>query len=221
MPMLADPSVKYKPYTPARPQGPPMALESEQEAEVDEEEQRELERKFARRQLASNADRYAEPEPELDSEGEEVVEPEVDLSSFLERQKLSDSAGPSTLLSPEDEEEDVDTSFAHITSNLKPQSQTKKGKVQQIEWDAELEELSREKAAADATRGEACSLISSAVKRTAKQRGRAAPRGASTAVRKPHYERSYVEAPPLPTDAPKPEKSEKEDMENFLDDLLN
>ncbi|KAI9057570.1 hypothetical protein FKP32DRAFT_1681428 [Trametes sanguinea] len=197
--------------------GKRLLLEDDQEAELDEEEQRELERKFARRQLASNADRYAEPEPELDSEGEEVVEPEVDLSSFLERQKLSDSAGPSTLLSPEDEEEDVDTSFAHITSNLKPQSQTKKGKVQQIEWNAELEELSREKAAADATR----ELKERFRAQTAKQRGRAAPRGASTAVRKPHSERSYVEAPPLPTDAPKPEKSEKEGMEDFLDDLLN
>lgn len=29
-----------------------------------------------------------------------------------------------------------------------------------------------------------------------------------------------MEAPPLPTDAPKPEKNEKEDMQDFLDDLL-
>ncbi len=31
---------------------------------------------------------------------------------------------------------------------------------------------------------------------------------------------SYAEAPPLPTDAPKPEKNEKEDMQDYLDDLL-
>ncbi|KAL7278542.1 hypothetical protein ACG7TL_007541 [Trametes sanguinea] len=197
--------------------GKRLLLEDEQEAEIDEEEQAELERKFARRQLTSNADRYAEPEPELNSEGEEVVEPEVDLSSFLERQKLSDSAGPSALLSPEDEDDDVDTSLAHITSNLRPPAQSKKGKVQQIEWDAELEELSREKAAADATR----ELKERFRAQTAKQRARAAPRGASTSARKQHPDRTYLEAPPLPTDAPKPEKSEKEHLEEFLDDLLN
>ncbi|OSD03751.1 hypothetical protein PYCCODRAFT_193879 [Trametes coccinea BRFM310] len=192
--------------------GKRLLLEDEQEAEVDEEAQAELERKFARRQLTSNADRYAEPEPELNSE-----EPEVDLSSFLERQKLSVSAGPSALLSPDDEDDDVDTSLAHITSNLRPPAQSKKGKVQQIEWDAELEELSREKAAADATR----ELKERFRAQTAKQRGRPAPRGASTSTRKQHTDRSYVEAPPLPTDAPKPEKSEKEHLEEFLDDLLN
>lgn len=46
-----------------------LLLEGEQEAEVDEEEAKEFERKYSRRQLGSNADRYAEPEPELDSEG--------------------------------------------------------------------------------------------------------------------------------------------------------
>ncbi|CDO75048.1 hypothetical protein BN946_scf184757.g3 [Trametes cinnabarina] len=198
--------------------GKRLLLEDEQEEELDEEEQRDLERRFARRQLASNADRYVETEPELNSEGEEVVEPEVDLSSFLERQKLSDSAGPSALLSPEDDDNDVDTTFAHITSSLKPHSQTKKGKVQQIEWDAELEELSREKAAADATR----ELKERFRAQTAKQRGRPAPRGASTSARKQHTERSYVEAPPLPTDAVRQtERSEKAHMEEFLDELLN
>ena len=44
-------------------------LEYEEEVELDEEEQKEFERKYARRQLGSNADRYVEPEPELDSEG--------------------------------------------------------------------------------------------------------------------------------------------------------
>lgn len=44
-------------------------MEDEEEAELEEEEARELEQKFARRQLGTNADRYAEPEPELDSDG--------------------------------------------------------------------------------------------------------------------------------------------------------
>ncbi|KAH9887057.1 hypothetical protein C8Q73DRAFT_714543 [Cubamyces lactineus] len=195
--------------------GKRLLLEDEEDVEVDEEEQKELERKFARRQLVSNADRYAEPEPELNSEGEEVVEPEVDLSSFLERQKQSE--GPTSALVPSDEDDDVDTTLAHLTAQLKPPSQSKKGRVQQIEWDAELEELSREKAAADATR----ELKERFRAQTVKQRSRAAPRGASTTARKQHTERSYVEAPPLPTDAPKPEKSEKEDMQDFLDDLLS
>ena len=69
--------------------------------------------------------------------------------------------------------------------------------MQQIEWDAELEEMSREKAAAEATRGSSrihrfsylshpiVNLVSSDLKarfraQAARQRGRAAPRGAST-----------------------------------------
>ncbi|KAI0776722.1 hypothetical protein BD413DRAFT_227725 [Trametes elegans] len=192
-----------------------LLLEDEQPVEVDEEEQRELERKFARRHLGSNADRYAEPEPELNSEGEEVVDPEVDLSSFLERQRLS--PGPSSAPPPPDEDDDIDTSLARITADRHTASQLKKGRVQQIEWDAELEELKREKAAADATRD----LKARFCAQTAKQRGRAAYRGVPNTTRKQQCDRSYVEAPPLPTDAPKAEKSEKETMQEFLDDLLN
>lgn len=33
-------------------------------------------------------------------------------------------------------------------------------------------------------------------------------------------DKSYVEAPALPSDTPAPPKSEKEGMEDFLDDLL-
>ncbi len=136
---------------------------------MDEEEKREFEQRYSRRQLGSNADRYVEPEPELDSEGtlglhlnqphieepltgEEVVEPEVDISSLLERQRLS--PGPSVVSPASDEDDDVDKSLAHIGGEGRVLAQSKKGRVQQIEWDAELEELSREKAAAEATRGE-------------------------------------------------------------------
>ncbi|KAI0310507.1 hypothetical protein OF83DRAFT_1178488 [Amylostereum chailletii] len=41
-----------------------------------------------RRQLGTNADRFIELESELDSDGEEVIKPEVDLSMFLEMQRL-------------------------------------------------------------------------------------------------------------------------------------
>lgn len=146
---------------------------------MDEEEREEFERKYTRRQLGSNADRYVEPEPELDSDGklacsscaslassesrflgEEIVEPEVDISALLERQRLS--PGPSVVSPPSDEDDDVDTSLAHIGSEGRVAAQSRKGRVQQIEWDAELEELSREKAAAEATRGECCADMDSA-----------------------------------------------------------
>lgn len=51
--------------------GTRLVLEGEEVTELDEEEQRELEQKYARRQLGSNADRYAEPEAELDSDGKD------------------------------------------------------------------------------------------------------------------------------------------------------
>ena len=50
-----------------------LLLEGEGAAELDEEEQKEYERelqeRYGRRQLGTNADRYVEPEPEVDSEG--------------------------------------------------------------------------------------------------------------------------------------------------------
>ena len=93
--------------------------------------------------------------------GEPVVEPEVDLTSFLEKQRISDDVGPTFSLSPsrhdkDDEEDNVDASLAHISSNpavAKMQSSSKKGKVQQIKWDEELDEINKEKKAAEATRG--------------------------------------------------------------------
>ncbi len=127
-----------------------------------------------------------------DLPGEEVVEPEVDLSAFLDRQRLS--PGSSSTPPPPDEEDDIDTTVAHIG---KAQTHSKKGRLQQIEWDEELENMSREKAAAEATRGES-SLIDGSIPhkprvpykdlkarfraQTAKQRGRASPRGASTST---------------------------------------
>ncbi|TFK92906.1 hypothetical protein K466DRAFT_594841 [Polyporus arcularius HHB13444] len=181
---------------------------------MDEEEKREFEQRYSRRQLGSNVDRYVEPEPELDSEGEEVVEPEVDISSLLERQRLS--PGPSVVSPASDEDDDVDKSLAHIGGEGRVLAQSKKGRVQQIEWDAELEELSREKAAAEATRD----LKARFRAQTARQRGRGTVRGGSHSGRGAKHLGSYAEAPPLPTDAPKPEKNEKEDMQDYLDDLL-
>lgn len=46
-----------------------LVLEGEADAEDDEEETAARMQKFSRRQLGSNLDRYAEPEPELGSDG--------------------------------------------------------------------------------------------------------------------------------------------------------
>jgi hypothetical protein len=84
--------------------------------------------------------------------GEEIIEPEVDLSGFLERQRLEGASEPVFVPNPDDDE-DVDHSLAHISSKARSEAASRKGKVQQIEWDAALEELSREKAIAEAHRG--------------------------------------------------------------------
>lgn len=92
--------------------------------------------------------------------GEPILEPEVDLSSFLERQRISDE--PSAILNAAEEkkdydEDDVDTSLAHISSNPSRSAaaaSSKKGKVEEIAWDDELDEMTREKKAAEANWGE-------------------------------------------------------------------
>jgi hypothetical protein len=85
--------------------------------------------------------------------GEEEVEPEVDLSHFLERQRLSEVPEVSSLAPHPLDEGEVDESLAHISSRPNVPSQFKKGRVQTIVWDQELDEIAREKAAAEATRG--------------------------------------------------------------------
>ena len=46
-----------------------LVLEGEELEEVDPEEAKEIHQRFSKRQLVSNADRYAEEEPQLDSDG--------------------------------------------------------------------------------------------------------------------------------------------------------
>ena len=46
-----------------------LRLEGDAPVELDEEEALELQAKYSRRHLGTNADRYVEPEPELDSDG--------------------------------------------------------------------------------------------------------------------------------------------------------
>ncbi|KAJ8589295.1 hypothetical protein M405DRAFT_900075 [Rhizopogon salebrosus TDB-379] len=139
--------------------------------------------------------------------GEEVREPEVDLSLFLAKQKLSDISEVAAVV-PRVDDDDVDHELAHISSHRNPPSTSQKGRAQTIEWDAELEEMSREKAAADASRDLKARFRAKSEKLRVKQiSGRDRKQGDN-----------YVEAPALPTDAPK--KEPKVEMEDFLDELL-
>ncbi|KAJ7752627.1 hypothetical protein B0H16DRAFT_1546016 [Mycena metata] len=201
--------------------GKRLGLEGEGGGDEEDEEEAaeraaELVQKFSRRQLGTNADRYAEPEPVLDSDGEPEVEPEVDLSSFLERQRISDEPLALTPSDPMDED-DVDHSLAHISSggiNRTVSGLSRKGKVEQIEWDEDLDELEREKASAEAiwdlkTRFRA---KSEKLRKSAVTPARDRKPGATT----------YAEAPPLPMadGSQPPPKGPKDDMQDFLDDLL-
>ncbi|KAJ7046326.1 hypothetical protein C8F04DRAFT_1063958 [Mycena alexandri] len=200
--------------------GKRLVLESEGGGGDEDEEEAaeraaELAQRFSRRQLGTNADRYAEPEPMLDSDGEPEVEPEVDLSSFLERQRISDEPA----LTPTDpvDEGDVDHTLAHISSGGIAKTvggSSRKGKVEQIEWDDELDALEREKASAEAIWD-------------LKTRFRAKSEKLRKSAVTPARERkpgptAYAEAPPLPMPdgSQPPPKGPKDDMQDFLDDLL-
>ncbi|KAG6326791.1 hypothetical protein ID866_12298 [Astraeus odoratus] len=178
-----------------------LVLEGEEKVELDPEEAEELQRKYGRRQLGSNADRYVEPEPELGSDGEEIKEPEVDLAAFLERQRISKP----TMFLPaalEDDDDDIDHDLDHITSSRQVSTRPKKGNVQTMAWSEELDEMKRERDATEAARD-------------LKERFRAKTdklQGATKAFKQ------CKQAPPLPTE--KMKRAPKEEMEDFLDDLL-
>ncbi|PFH48842.1 hypothetical protein AMATHDRAFT_76510 [Amanita thiersii Skay4041] len=192
--------------------------------EEEDEEAREMAaenaRKYSRRQLTTNVDRYEEPDPELGSDGEPIQEPEVDLSTFLEKQNLSDdppgtsflsSAGPSGDI----DDDDIDHSITPLTTSTTLTSTSKKGKLAHIEWTPDLEALSREKAAAEA----AWDL--KARFRANSEKFRARP-GVSATTRQRKTD-TLTEAPPLPlpegAKPPEPKDQIKE-MEDFLDELL-
>jgi hypothetical protein len=133
-----------------------LLLEGETPEELDEEAEVELRTKYSRRNLGSNADRYKEEEPELDEDGEPIVEPEVDLSKFLERQRLEDHEGvtPGESSAPPPEDGEVDHSLDHFPAGARGKvGELRKGKVQQVEWDEGMENMMREKDIADANRG--------------------------------------------------------------------
>jgi len=142
--------------------------------------------------------------------GEEIEEPEVDLSAFLERQRLSDAVQKDGGGGDEDEDE-IDHSLAHISSQRQPTRQPQKGRVQTIEWDDELEQMNREKSVAEANRD-------------LKERFRAKTsslRAKPMAPKERKKENDIIEAPPLPTEGDARRKDPKSEMQDFLDDLLD
>jgi hypothetical protein len=80
------------------------------------------------------------------------MEAEVDLTAFLKRQRMEDAPGL-PIVSATVDDDDVDHSLAHITSNSLTEHQSRKGKIQQIDWDASLEEMQRDKNVARAQSG--------------------------------------------------------------------
>ncbi|KAK7026800.1 hypothetical protein VNI00_015458 [Paramarasmius palmivorus] len=183
--------------------------------EEDEEEAAERIKKYSRRQLGTNADRYEEPEPELGSDGEPIVEPEVDLSAFLEKQRLNDDVGPSAPHT-KDEDDGVDHSLDYLneyTSQSKSDiAASRKGKVQEVQWDNELDEMMREKDSADAARDLKTRFRAKSEKLKTKP--------AIPSARDRKHETGYVEAPPLPQPENVKPKSQLDEMEDFLDELL-
>jgi hypothetical protein len=61
---------------PARYQGQ-LTPDGEQTEELDEAEAAELEARYARRTIGTNADRYEEPEPEIGLDGMNSIEPHI------------------------------------------------------------------------------------------------------------------------------------------------
>ncbi|KAJ3537937.1 hypothetical protein NMY22_g5388 [Coprinellus aureogranulatus] len=145
--------------------------------------------------------------------GEPIVEPEVDLSTFLEKQKISEDKPVLGLEANAIDEDEVDHTLAHISSNPSRPVIDRKGKVQEIKWDRELEELSRAKAAAEAERDLKARFKAKTEKLKAK------PVFKSTRERQAEKVEIAPELPPADGEAPKP-KDSKEAMEDFLDELL-
>lgn len=86
------------------------------------------------------------------------MDPEVDLSAFLARQRLG-LGDQSETQATTDKDDDVDPSLAHINPNNSNKLPSRKGRVQQIEWDASLEEMEHNKNVAQARSGKGYKML--------------------------------------------------------------
>jgi hypothetical protein len=87
---------------------------------------------------------------------EEEPEPEVDLSTFLERQRLTIQED---YTSHDEQDDDVDHTLSNLPSASSSTPSARKNKTQTIEWDASMEDLKREKEAAEAVWGTSSSIL--------------------------------------------------------------
>ncbi|KAI0288849.1 hypothetical protein B0F90DRAFT_1660454 [Multifurca ochricompacta] len=188
-----------------------LLLEGEQPEELDDDEVAEHSARYARRTIGTNADRYEEPGPAIGPDGQPIIEPEVDLSTFLARDRLEDSHGSMLTPAPANDN-DVDHSLAHIISIPHAERSSRKGKAQPIEWDTSLQEMQHEKDVAQAQSDLKERLRASATRQMGKTETREHLRRQAKPLK---------EAPPLPQDPLRPTKSAKAEMEDFLDDLLD
>ncbi|KAH8823562.1 hypothetical protein DL96DRAFT_279952 [Flagelloscypha sp. PMI_526] len=126
-----------------------LVLEGEASTEMTEEEVEELQMKYARRGLGSNADRYLEPE-KTEEEAEED-EYDYDLAEVREKQREQEIEAGEVSVEPNERqdteyEDDVDHTLAHISSkslDLSAKAEPKRS-MQTIEWDPGLDEMRRE-----------------------------------------------------------------------------
>jgi len=80
-------------------------------------------------------------------------EPEVDLSSFLARQRLADPEDGILATKQPEDDGDVDHTLSGILAGSSTKVKPRKNNVQTIDWDASLDELKREKESAEAVWG--------------------------------------------------------------------
>jgi len=170
-------------------------------------------KKYAKRQIETNAHRYEEPEVDLNSE--EQSEPEVDLSSFLAKQRLTDPDLRTPHDQPTENEDDVDDSLYHITS-YSSQLRPCKNRVQTIEWDESLNELKLEKESADAVR-DLKSRFRQNQPKLAPSKTLREPRKVDKAEDSRHLLKPDVSVDDQELE---PKVANKAEMEDFLDDLL-
>ncbi|KAG8924451.1 hypothetical protein FRC01_011496, partial [Tulasnella sp. 417] len=128
------------------------------ETEMTEEELEQAQenaRKYSRRELGSNAHRYEEPEPAEKAEGEEEEEPEpeIDLSKFLEKQRLAPDDGDGVLSSRRGhDDDDIDHSLDDLLDPSARRDVDGRKHIETIQWTEEMEAMAQEKSQADAAR---------------------------------------------------------------------
>lgn len=183
--------------------------------DVDEDDQDDA-GKYAKREIVDNTEKYGDPSVEPNVvEGElEEPEPEVDLSGFLAKQRLKDPDHEQFL--PQDSDEDVDISLSKLSVSASTSLKPQKNNIQTIEWDASMEELRKDKEAADAVR-DLKSRFQNTRSRPVRSQLRRGTNKATREVEDLRHEPSSTNEG-ITESQPSTVKAQ---METFLDDLLS